>query len=165
MDGQIWLEADQVTSSPRLELNLKNGAKVGWGGQLARLHPWNRLPTTLDAPYTLPTQDLLTALIDECWQRLPQAGALTLNPDFSVPDDDRRMRWVGRQFPTQFAGLIRLMVKHGLASSEAMPASGKAKIRVHFDITWAKLRESLRQSETPPQLQGFFAEARSNLRG
>ena len=162
-DGKVWLEAQEVKSQPRLELRLQNGAQVGWGDQLANTYPWNRTPATLDAPYHTSHDDPLDDLVEECWQRLPDSGALTLNADLSVPDNDKRMRWVVKRFPEKFARLIELMINSGLASSEPMPASGKAKLRVHFKFSWGQLREALRHPETEGKLQTFVTDARHRI--
>jgi hypothetical protein len=162
-DGNVWFEADQVNAPPRLELRLHNGAQVGWGSSLASRYPWNQQPTTLAPPYKVSRDDPLTDLVEECHQRLPSTGALTLNTDFSVPDNDRRMRWVVRQFPEKFALLMQLMIEQGLATSEPMPASGKSKMRVHFKTAWGRLREALKHPEKAGELQAFVVEARRRI--
>ena len=167
LDGKIWFEAEQVTAPPRLDLRPKNGAQVGWAGQFADQYPWNRFSTTLGPPYTVPGEDALTDLVDECRARLPgHGGVLTLNTDFSVPDDDRRARWIARRFPDAFPRLIALMVEHTLASTDTMDASGnRPKTRVRFRVTWDDLRDALRDPASGPSLQEFIREARRAFSG
>lgn len=78
-EGRVWLEASNVTGRARLSLNLRPGAEVGWGGVIRDTYPWNRFPSTVQPPYSTPPRNVLEALVDECWRRLPPGAAITLH--------------------------------------------------------------------------------------
>lgn len=158
-EGRTWLEAGNVASPTRLNLHLKKGAEVGWSGMLSRTHPWNRHPSTVEPPYSVPPGDVVEALVTECWQRLPPGAAITLKPDYSTAGDDR-LRWTERQYAGAFPTLIKLMLKHNLASEEAMQAKGDPKVRIRFSASWAELRKAVRGQEVAPQYAAFIKAAR-----
>ena len=162
-DGQIWLEADQVGGSDRIEIHIKNGTLVGWGGQFANRYPWNRTPSTLTPPYDV-AGDALMQFIDGCWRRLPTARVLILNADFTVPEDDQYMRWAERCLGSTFPLVMRAIVEEGCASTERAEVSGSSKIRVHFKVGWGELRAGLR---TPgagtPEVQRLLTKLRQVL--
>lgn len=164
MDGKVWFEANRVTSHPRLNLYLKDRTEVGWEGQFSERPPWKQFPSTLSAPYPPQDEHPLLKLMDECRSRLPTGTALVLNENFSVPELDARtqMRWAVRNYSTKFSEVIRLMVQHGIASSEYIEASGSdRKMRVRFNTNWEDLcNEFHRPSENSIRLQRFLAEAR-----
>lgn len=158
LHGQVWFEAEQVTSPPKLELVLKNGTQVGWAGQIAQSHPWKRFTPTLLPPYSVATTDKLTRLVAECARRLSSAGAVNFENDYSVVDDER-MRWAKRDFGRELPALVKLMVEHGLASKEQAPIG---LMRVHFKITWRDLLAGL--SADKPDLRQFIADARKLIK-
>ncbi len=161
-DGEAWFEADEISSSPRLNIFL-NGGRVGWGGQFAQRYPWNKHPSTLSAPYEEATDDTFVALIKECSRRFAPGGTLALHPDFTPADDDPHMRWVFRRFSQSFPQFVQLMIAHGLASSEPMPAAGRGKVRVRFDVAWGDLLGALERPEVASKWQAFIAEGRRRL--
>lgn len=163
LEGQLWLEAEEISSPGRLDLRLKKDAEVGWAGKVATTYPWSTLPSTFDAPYAVVTDDALTNFVEECWQRLPDGGVLTLNSDFTIPED-RRMRWAERLFPSVFPKVMALMTERGLASAETMPASGTKKVRMHFDVTWTELRKAIKEPTAAPEtLRTFIDSARGAI--
>ncbi len=161
-EGRSWLEAQSVMARPRLELRLKDGAEVGWSGQFAETYPWNRFPSTVPAPHSAPPGSTLEALLDECCMRLPPGSALTLRPDFTNPDDVR-LRWVDRQFATAFASLIRIMVAHGVASTEALAAQGEAKVRVRLSGTWEDIRNAYHGAQVSTVYAALIRDARNTI--
>jgi hypothetical protein len=161
-EGRTWLEATGVTSRPRLDLHLKGGAGVGWGGVLGTTYPWNRLPSSVEPPYSTPPADTLEALIDECWRRLPAGAAITLRTDYSNPGDDR-LRWTDRQFPQSLPKLIELMVDHGLASRERMSAADVPKLRIRFSACWEDLRRTVRGEDVAAAYTAFVKTARKTI--
>jgi len=166
LDGDIWLEAEEVAASPRLKLHAKDSCRVGWGGRMASLFPWNRVPSTLPAPYGQPHGDVVASLIQECERRLPAGGVLTLTPSFGVPDDVR-MRWIARDFPNAFPLFMEEMRRAGLVSvDESMSAHGERKVRVHFNVAWADLLRAIGEPGSNPKLEGFLQRVRTAvLRG
>lgn len=160
LGGKVWFEAAQVTWPARLNLHLKNGAEVGWAGQFAEQYPWTRFSSTLTAPYPVRSEDLLTSLIEECRARLP-GGPLILSDDLSPVPNEPRMQWVARRFPNAFPRLLRVMVDHGLASTEPYKPSGTGrKIRMRFGVAWQELRNALQSPTTAPtNLREFLKEA------
>ncbi|MGH6792654.1 MAG: hypothetical protein ACRECF_07950, partial [Methyloceanibacter sp.] len=161
-EGDVWFEADEVIAPPRLELSV-NGARVGWGGQLATRYPWNRIIPKLDVPYDRTDGDTLRALVRECARRIPPGGTVALNPDFTAVEGDPHTRWVVRQFRKEFPELVRLMVDSGLATSEAMAVSGSGKVRVRFDVTWDELVEALENPDKTSKWRDFLGEARERI--
>jgi hypothetical protein len=162
-DGSAWFEAEEISFPPRIRIHVVNGTKIGWGGQFATHYPWNDVSPSLPPPYGIIADDPLSVLVRECAWRLASAGSLTLNPDLSVPVDDRRVNWIRRQFAREFPLLVNLMIEHKLASSESMEASGKGKIRLRLACTWADLRDALDNPERAPHLENFVREARRSL--
>jgi hypothetical protein len=162
-DGDVWFEADRISTSPRLRVYLVNGAQAGWGAQFVERYPWNEIVATLPPPYGVVAGDPLSILINECARRLPPAGTLTLNPDLSVPADDPRVRWIRRQFAQQFPDLLRMMIDHGLASSEPMDASGRGKVRIRFETTWAAISAALSRPESSRDLSAFIEQTRKHF--
>jgi hypothetical protein len=163
IDGKVWLEASRVTCDPRLNLYLMNSTLVGWEGQFAERPPWNQIPSKLSAPYPRADQRPLIKLIDECRSRFPIGSALILNENFSIPELDARthLRWAVRNYSEQFSDFLRLMVTHGLASSEFIQASGSdRKIRVRFNINWDDLRTACKNpTQASAVFQKFLEEA------
>ncbi len=162
--GRIWLAADKLEHGDRLVVQVAQDAEIGFGGEFRDRYPWNRLVATVSDPDAVRPRgdDVLFELVDQCWQKLP--GVLTLNHDYSVTDD-RRVRWVKRQFPEEFPKLIKLMVEKDLAHAETFASSGQTKIRVHFTLTWSDLRDALEDPEQAgSRIAEFVAEAHRRLR-
>jgi hypothetical protein len=159
LEGDIWLEGYQLISPPNLRL-LRNGAKVGWGGEFARQFPWNREAATLPAPYALGPADRLSMLVAECAIRYPAGITLTLNTDFTPVRDDPQTRWTTRYFGEAFPKLIGLMHKYNLASSDQIGGAGFAKIRVRFSTNWNTFVRALEDSKQELLPQAFIDEAR-----
>jgi hypothetical protein len=163
-EGDVWIEASAMEAPPRLDLQPKKGARLGWAGEFSATYPWNRIPPTLPAPYSTPPADVLEALIDECQRRLPTSATITLDDRYK-PENDRRLLWVDRLFPTQFPELIKLLEKHGLVSTDSISAAGQAKQRVRFNLSWPELRQALGQTVAKQGAYGaLIAEARQRIR-
>jgi hypothetical protein len=159
IDGQFWLEAGQIAASPRLSLRAKKGSEVGWGGKVADTYPWNGIVPTLPAPYTVPSTDLLTALLSECALRLP-ARVLVVSEDYTFSESEHK--WAARSFPNAFPQLLKLLVKHGLATPEPFGTYAQLKYRIHMNTTWSDLRNSI-VAPTDPKLSAWIAEARATV--
>ena len=151
-----------MVSPPNLRL-IRNGGRVGWGGQFARQFPWNRETANLAAPYALPDADTLTQLVRECAARYPSAPTLTLNPDFTPVRDDPQTRWTTRRFSTEFPKLIAIMVRHGLANSEEFGGAGFAKTRVRLSTNWHDILAALENSNADILPHDFINEARRQI--
>lgn len=162
LEGRTWLEADRVTSRPKLNFHLKGGGEVGLGGVLRVTYPWKQLSSTIEPPYSTPPVDTLEALIDECWRRLPAGVTITLSTGYSNPGDDR-LRWTDRQFPHSFPKLIELMRRHGLALVEKMSAADQQKVRVRFSGSWEELRRTIRGEDVGAVYTGFIRAAREAI--
>ena len=160
-EGRTWFEAGNVTwRAPKPRVQLRAGGEVGWGGILQDAYPWRGLRSTVDAPYATPPGDLFGALIEECWRRLPLGGAITLNTDYSNPEDDR-LRWVDRNFQGSFPKLIELTLGHDLASAERLAAKGVRKLRIRFQgDLWEHLRRAVHGEATEPKYTAFVQAAR-----
>ncbi len=153
--GDLWIESRIVVSSPKLELALRDGARVGWGGGLTTQHPWNKYEATLEPPKA--PGDTLTTLLAECVRRLP--GTVTFQRDYSLTDDDR-WRWAVRAFPTEMPALIKLLVEHKHATVEHIPVN---QVQVHLKVSWPELLRAAAQSEPPEALRAFITAARSKI--
>jgi hypothetical protein len=166
LDGRIWMEANDSTSQGPYSLLPKEGTQVGWGGELGALFPWNRLSSTIQAPYAAP-DDILGDLLTELRWRLPAGQPIWLNSDLSVQSSERRWRWAARRFPAQVPILINLMREHRLASTEVDEVGGRdRRVRVRFEVTWEQLLEAVRNpTVTPAPLREFVAEARQLING
>lgn len=161
LDGEIWLEANEVSSVKRLNLSVRTNARIGLGGEFANCYPWNGVPATLDPPYEEALESPIDEMLAECVRRLSVGRVLTLNTDYTVPEDDSRMRWVQRSFRDLFPRVIRTLIDEGLASDEAINASGSSpKRRVHFDVTWEQLREAVLAREPAKSLVGICERLR-----
>jgi len=148
LEGNIWFEAQEVTNRERMELHVKKSSKIGFDGQFLDLYPWNRIRPTLQAPYAVDHDNPLFSILDECCVRLPFGQVLTLNADFTVPEDDRYMSWVKRISEPTFVRLIRVLVESGLANGENAQTSGPPKARVHFSVGWEDLRFAIHNPDS-----------------
>ena len=156
LDGKLWLEADEVSSPPRMELFMKNGAQVALAGKIAETYPWSGYASGFPPPTP---EDELARLINECARRLPDGGVLTLLADYKVPED-LRMRWVPRRFAAAFPELIRLMIQHGFASAETFAAGGEKKVRIRFKVSWNDLQQATVNPSQAGNLGVFVNDAR-----
>lgn len=148
--GRVWFEAAAVTAPERLEIRLKNGTQVGWGGCLPNLYPWNQYASTLRPPYPVKGGDVVTFLVQQCGERI--RSGFTLMADCTIPDDDAHTRWAARYFADEFTSLIRMLIRKDLAWTEQIPASGAApKIRVHLKMGWRELGALLRSESAEGQ--------------
>jgi hypothetical protein len=163
LEGKTWLEAVSVNSRPRLELRVGEGAEVGWGGALPTAYPWNRQPNKASAPYSVPPQNVLEALLAECSHRLSAGAPITLTPAYKNPNDDR-LRWIDRQFQSEFADLIGLMVKFRLASTEPLSAKGDPKVMVRFAKPWTDIDAAMRIGSSDSKLAAFVKEAKELIK-
>jgi hypothetical protein len=157
IDGQFWLECAVITSSPRLNLNPKKNAEVGWGGNIASRYPWNGLPTTLAPPYVVKPGDVLTALINECALRLPDRVLVT-NDDYSFSESENQ--WIARNFRIAFPELLKLLIKHNLARAEGFGTYAQKKFRIHMNTKWLDLRDAFGNRSSDPKLRAFVEDAR-----
>ena len=160
IDGQFWLEFAELLSSPRLNLNTKKGAEVGWGGAVSGSYPWNGLTSTLAPPYAVKDGDVLSALINECSLRLPDRVLVT-NDDYSFSANENK--WVAQDFPTAFPQFLKLLIEHDLAYAESFGTYAQNKFRVHMDTTWSALREAVKNPSSDSKLTAFVEEARRVL--
>lgn len=160
IDGGFWLEGTSVTSSPRLAINTKKSAEVGWGGAVAANYPWNSIAATLTAPYATPPGDVLTSLITECSLRLPDRVLVVFD---TYRFSDAENRWAARNFPQAFPRLLKLLIKHNLATAEKFGTYAQNKFRIHMNTRWADLRTALAAPATDPQIRAFVEEARLTI--
>jgi hypothetical protein len=164
VEGGLWFEASFVSTPPQFHIFMLNGAKVGWGGNIAQHHPWNEIAQTLEPPYSTIPDNPLNSLAIALARKLPGGAPLILNQDFTLVPDDPKTRWAKRQFSRQLPELIKLLVGHGLASTEPLDASGKdKKVRVRFDFAWWDLVGALENPTGFPSWQSFTAEARRRI--
>jgi hypothetical protein len=165
LEGNIWLEAEEVSTPPQFQIFVKNGAKVGWGRNLANRYPWNEIEQTLDQPYEeeVPDDDPLIALAIGLARRLPGSTPLVLAQSYTPVPGDPLTRWAARRFSSELAELIQTLVKHGMASTEALDASGSdRKVRVRVNFAWWDLLTAL-QNPHSGEWAKFIAEVRSRI--
>jgi len=162
LDGNVWMEAQELSAPPHLRL-IRNGAKVGWGGQFARLYPWNKEIAELRPPYDDQPSDKLTKLVNECAIRFPAGITLILNPDFSPTRDDPQTRWISRHFSVEFPRLIQLMHDHHLASTDPTYGSGFGKVKVRFSTNWVDFYRALEDPSSSRLSRDFLDQARREI--
>jgi hypothetical protein len=122
--------------------------------------PGSSVPQVLH-PVSEPT---LSSLIVELANRTTAGAGLVLNDDFTAVQSDPHMRWVSRQYSTEFPKLIKLLVGHGLAEREPLGASdGGNKIKVRPNFAWWDLVMALDDPNSFRQSQPFIAEARHTI--
>lgn len=142
-----WFEAAVLTLRGRVELRMKAGAKVGWGGAFAANYPWNRFESEVQAPYQVDARDELSRFIDECWRRIPDGAVITLESDYNATDANW-MRWAHRSYGRIFPRIMKALVATGAASESPFSAAGSAKLKLHFSTTWSQLRKGLLAGES-----------------
>lgn len=162
LDGNVWMEAQELSAPPHLRL-IRNGAKVGWGGQFARQYPWSKEIVDLRPPYETPPEGKLSSLVRECVIRFPAGITLILNPDFSPVRGDPQTRWITRHFSTEFPRLITLMHDYALASSDPTFGAGSGKVKVRFSTMWVDLLRALDDSSTSTIPIDFINQARREI--
>jgi hypothetical protein len=163
LENEVWLEAQELVGPPNLRL-VRNGAKVGWGGQFAQQFPWSRETANLAAPYAAQPADSLTQLVRECSLRYQAGITLTLNADFTPVRDDPQTRWTTRRFSAEFPKLIAIMVRHGLASSDRFGGAGSsAKTRVRLSTNWSAFLAALEEPDSGLLPREFIGEARREI--
>ena len=162
LNGDVRMETQELSTPPHLRL-IRNGAKVGWGGQFARLYPWNKEVADLRPPRDDGPSDMLSNLVRECAIRFPAGVTLVLNPDFSPVRDDPQTRWIAKHFSAEFPILIRLMHDHGLASSDPTFGAGSGKVKVRFSTNWIDFFRTLEDPSASLVSQDFIDEARREI--
>jgi hypothetical protein len=160
IDGILWMQADVIKASARLALHARQDAEVGWGGKLAESYPWSRVPPTLAPPPTDGESDVLTVLLDRCASRLPDRVLVILD-DYTFSDTENR--WVARDFAHEFPQLLRLLIKHKLATAETFGTYAQNKYRIHLNTTWASLRHALDVRAEDQRIAAFVEEARRSF--
>jgi hypothetical protein len=160
IDGKFWLEAAEISSSPRLFLSPKKGSEVGWGAAVQIAHPWNELSSTLSSPYIQIPSNVLSELIDACASRLPN-GVFVTNDDYASSDNENR--WASRDFPNAFPQMIKMLCDHKLARAEKFGTYAQQKFRIHMDFTWLQLKNALTINSGNLLVDGFVADARANI--
>lgn len=161
IDGDARLAAAQLAQPPELRVIPSKSAQLWRGGQFSDTHPWTQVPSTLEPPTELGPQGELARLVRRCGERLGGV-AITLTADYR-PTEDPRYDWVGREFSVDaFAKIISLMVQHGLARADTIPARGpRPRVVIHFQVTWDELAAALDGStDAPAYVRGFIDEAR-----
>jgi hypothetical protein len=88
IEGDLWLEADVVTTPPQFQIFVINGARVGWGPHQRSQYPWNEVEQTLEQPYEDQSEeDVLAELAIGLARRLPGSTTLVLTEDYTpVPE-------------------------------------------------------------------------------
>lgn len=137
LEGQVWLDAAKVLSSPRLDLEVRSG-RFGWRGGFGQVYPWNRQNTSLrEPPGSRPEGNQLYDLLEGARIRLPRSGSIVLNDDLSVADP--RMQWFESTFGDLFPKFMQLMRRHGLAVAEPFSTGGRPKVRLRLNVPWDQL--------------------------
>jgi len=161
LEGQVWLDAADVLSSPRLDLGVTSG-RFGWRGGFSQTYPWNRQETSLrETPGSRPEGNRLYDLLEGARIRLPRSS-FVLNDDLSVADP--RMKWFEDTFGDKFPKFIRLMLDHALATTTPFATGGKRKLRLRLKVTWDQLEAALLENHSADLvIVEFLAEAKNLL--
>lgn len=162
LEGEVWLEASQLSAPARVTVLPKKGSKVGWGGVFASTYPWNAHTATLAPPD--PPQTYLSWLLLECQSRFADGQAIVLYDDYTPVEDDPHTRWAANA-AGEFAAMIDLMVKYGLASKTFRPAGGpRRKINVHPRKRWSELVAANADPATASSdIAAWLAEAQDRI--
>lgn len=164
ISGKVWLDASVLASSGQISLSIGNDAEFGWGDAIKDRYPFNRHHSTLSSLHATSINNSLEDLLAECTKRFTTGGTLTLNADFSPPENDFYTLWANRRFRREFPVLMSLLVKHGLAMSQPMSASGAAgKIRLRFETGWDVLTGAVTNPDKYPDYAAFSSEVRVAL--
>jgi hypothetical protein len=164
IEGNLWLEAETATIIPQARIFVVNGGHVGWGPNQANQYPWNEVAQTLEQPYEDEApDDLLAELAIGLARRVPGGTPLVLTESYTPISDDPLTRWAVRRFSSQLAELIKLLVKHSMASTEPLGIGGsERKVRVRVNFAWWDLVAAL-QGPAPARWVDFIAEARNRI--
>jgi hypothetical protein len=162
-DGNVWFEAENVSSVPRLNIYLAKDTKVGWGGAFSTAHPWNDCQATLPPPYLIRRDDVATAIIEELAQRTLSDVLFVLETEFTPSEDERTQKWIRRSYAVEFPKIIALMVEHRLASAETFHPAGRAKSRIRIHVDLSEVLVEMARPGGPQQWQQFIAAARAAM--
>jgi hypothetical protein len=161
IEGKFWLEALEVSVSPRLSVRPKKDAEFGWGGDVGHLYPWSGYGSTLPPPYLIDNpRDILSKMISECASRLP-SGVLVVTDEYKFSEAENR--WAPRMFPNAFPQILKLLIKHGLAHAEGFGTYAQSKYRIHLNTTWRDIQTALVGEPTDPRLAELINEARNTV--
>ena len=142
IEGSVFLEAAAATTPGVLKVSMLENGRLGVDGAIKDSYPWSTLTLTIDEPpstssQTVTAPDTLEGFLDEC--RVRRLGPLTLNADFSVPDD-KRLRWMEIQFASGYATALGTLRELGLAKTTSRDSSGSAKVLFKLDgVCWDDL--------------------------
>ena len=164
IEGDLWLEAEAATTPPQFQIFVINGGRVGWGSHQVQQYPWNEIEQTLEQPYDdeVPDDPLVELAIGLA-RRLPGSTPLVLTDFYTPISEDPQTRWAVRNFSLHLAELIKVLVKHDMASTEALGISGsERKVRVRVKFAWWDLVAAL-QGQAPAAWASFVAEARNRI--
>ena len=164
VEGNLWLEAEGVTTPPQFQIFVIDGGKVGWGPNQVNQYPWSEIEQALPQPYEdeVP-DDPLVELATGLARRLPGSTPLVLTQYYTPISGDPLTRWITIRFSPQLPELIKMLVKHKMASTEAFDVSGSdRKVRVRVNFPWWDLVSAL-QGPTPASWTAFVAEARNRI--
>jgi hypothetical protein len=140
--GQVWLDGEVLATGGQLSLEFAPDAAYGWGAAIRRTYPFSRHAATIEDPEQLES-GRLEGLLNECARRLPSGAALALNSDFSAPENDPHTRWTRRRYANEFPLLMGLLVRHGLADTDTMPARGNTKTRLRLKESMETVRDGV----------------------
>lgn len=160
--GRVWLDCDILGTGGQLSLEFAAEATYGWGPALQNKYPFNRQSPTLEDPEESESGKL-EGLLNECSKRFHSGAALTLSPDYSAPENDPYTRWTNRRYREEFPLLMNLLIKHGFAETDAMPARGSTgKIRFRFKESMESIRSGVANGD--PQFADLATELRESIR-
>ena len=155
ISGRLWLDAEMIPAAGQITLKIDADAHVGWGAKIFGVFPFSQYKSEVPNPRIQIEKSKLELLLDECAARFINNPTLTLNPDFSAPEDDPYTQWTVRNYAREFPILMRLLVGHGLASTSPMQASNERKMRVRLTMAWASLKDVL---DDPASENSAFVE-------
>jgi hypothetical protein len=159
IEGQAWIEADELEQPANFSLRVGGEVSTGWGGTVAGRYPWNTHDQSLDGPSWRQLGDdvetfSLPGLLRECWYRMPAGSPMTLERRYRLPRNDQRIQWAVRMYDDRLDEVLRMLVQVGLATEQQAQTGGGPKIRLHFETTWEELfRASLGKIDAEPPLR------------
>ena len=162
IDGNCWLDPRTIDVAGQLSLEIRPGAEFGWGTPLKDTYPFSKCTATMVQPNAAGDGGTLDALLNDCARRFTTGAALTLNPDFSAPQNDAYTQWTRRRYAREFPILVSLMVNRGLAVKEPMPASGTGKVRVRFNTGMDAIRDAV-AGRGPAEMTEFVTALRNAI--
>jgi hypothetical protein len=163
VEGSLWLEGETVSTPPQFHIFVINEGSVGWGRHLADQYPWNEIEQTLPQPYDdeVPDDPLIELALGLA-RRLPGSTPLVLTQFYTPVPGDPLTRWAARKFSPQLSELTKILIKHGMASTEALGVGSEPKFRVRVNFAWWDLVTAL-QGSPAAEWKDFIAEARSRI--